>query len=721
MIASTVNRLLWLYFVLSRPFLRAFAAAILGECYASRELKPDGRAIVESMERVMRLVNRAAFHNFVGAVMTLPLVPPRYPLPRSYAGRAAVKFWAGLKSHFARAVFTWWSSPEERARRIDRMYTELIRLAPEQEDDAVKTIVSLSALRGIMAAAYLDDERIWKTVGFSPIPPATGIVPPTGPDLERPPRSANAEALHRGVTTAAAVASGRRPRTYCVMGSGAGGGTAALTIKQLDPDARVLLIETGSLVTHDQFEAHTLDSTARLYMNGSVTLSQDQQFTFRQGRVVGGSTVVNNSVCIKPTGIWWDQFIVERWHQMGVYLDWDSLHTTYDDIAALMHVRPIDPRVVTQAARTVREGFERIQAQQVTGIAAVPLNVIDCVGCNRCNLGCHYEAKQSMLTSVLPQFVAAGGELVPETDVECLTFRNGRVSGAVVTDADGVRHTIEADKFVLAAGAYASTKLLWRSGYLGAINGLRTVGKHFSVNLGSPVMGFFPEPQYGMRGQQVAYVMEVPGERMIIETAFAQPAVAGLMSPQWGRAFQEKIVSRINHMASAVPVLASTTYGHIKRGMLGSSGFVIDFTVSADDWLRLQRGMRLVARAMFAQGATEIFIGRFDATMLACADDRELDEYFAGIGAGNFVHVESAHMQGGNVLAGKPGRGVVDRTMRVFDIDNLWICDASIIPAPITLNIAMTVMALARYAVPYVVGAANDREARAMRERIACH
>jgi choline dehydrogenase-like flavoprotein len=405
---------------------------------------------------------------------------------------------------------------------------------------------------------------------------------------------------------------------------------------------------------------------------------------------------------------------------MGVYLDWDSLHATYDDIAALMHVRPIDDRLITRAARTVREGFELLQLPQVTATGPAPLNAVDCVGCNRCNLGCQYEAKQSMLTSVLPQFVAAGGELVPDTDVECLTFRNGRVAGVVVTDSDGHRHTIEADKFILATGAYASTKVLWRSGYLGAINGLRTVGKHFSVNLGSPVMGFFPDVQHGMRGQQVAYVMEVPGERMIIETAFAQPAVAGIISPQWGKAFQEKIINRIDHMASAVPVLASTTYGHIKRGMLGASGFVIDFTVSADDWLRLQRGMRLVARAMFARGATEVFIGRFDAEMLACGEERDLDEYFAGLGAGNFVHVESAHMQGGNVIGGKPSRGVVDRTMRVFDVENLWICDASVIPAPITLNIAMTVMALARYAAPYVVGAANDREARAMRERIVC-
>jgi choline dehydrogenase-like flavoprotein len=718
-IASIANTLLWVYFILSRPFLRRFSASVLGETYALPALRPNGSSIVDVVERVMRTVNRATFHNFAGAIMTLPLIPPRYPLPRSYFGRALAKLWAGLKSHVARAKFTWWSSPQERAARIDQMYEELIQLAPEQEDDAVKTIVSLSALRGLMAAAYLDDPELWRAVGFSPVPQPKGIVPPTGPDFVKPPRSENAELLHRHVTSAAAAAA-RRP-TYCVMGSGAGGAISALTLKELDPDARVILLESGPLVTHDEFSPHTLDATARLYMNGSVTLSQDQQFTFRQGRAVGGSTVVNNSVCIKPTGVWWDKYIVERWHQKGIYLDWDSLHETYDDIATLVNARPIDPRVLTPAARTVREGFECLRSAQVTAIGLAPVNTVGCIGCSRCNVGCQYEAKQSMLTSVLPRFVHAGGEIVANASVDSLVFRNGRVTGARISDASGQKYVIEADKFVLATGAYASTKVLWRSGYLGAINGLRTVGKQFSVNLGSPVTGVFPEPQYGMRGQQVGYVMEVPNERMIIETAFAQPAVVGLMAPQWGQAFQQKVVQRIDHLATAVPVLASSTYGHIKRGMLGSSGFVIDYTVSDDDWLRLQRGMRLVAQAMFARGATEIFINRFDAATLTSSDDRELDEYFSGLGAGNFVHVESAHMQGGNVLAGKPGRGVVDRTMRLFDVENLWICDASVIPAPITVNIAMTVMALSRYAAPYVVGAATDREARAMRARIACH
>jgi choline dehydrogenase-like flavoprotein len=40
---------------------------------------------------------------------------------------------------------------------------------------------------------------------------------------------------------------------------------------------------------------------------------------------------------------------------------------------------------------------------------------------------------------------------------------------------------------------------------------------------------------------------------------------------------------------------------------------------------------------------------------------------------------------------------------RAYGVKNLFITDASVIPVPITLNIQLTVMALARYAASRIV------------------
>ena len=232
-------------------------------------------------------------------------------------------------------------------------------------------------------------------------------------------------------------------------------------------------------------------------MNGALTLSKDQLFTFRQGRCVGGSTTVNNSVAFKPEGFWWESNLVGRWEELGIHLDWESLHANYDDLKALLHVAPVDCRVISQGSRTLRSGFEAVGGDHK--IIQVPSNTMDCVGCGRCNLGCPYDAKRGLLATLIPDFVRKGGLLVPDTDVDSIEFTGapGKQSVASVTlvTPDGERVRIEAEKFVLAAGAYASSKLLWKSGFTGADPDVRTVGKRFSVNHGTGLVAVFPTPQ----------------------------------------------------------------------------------------------------------------------------------------------------------------------------------------------------------------------------------
>jgi choline dehydrogenase-like flavoprotein len=482
---------------------------------------------------------------------------------------------------------------------------------------------------------------------------------------------------------------------------------AAYTIQKHDPGARILLLESGPLVPNDKLPIHVMDSLAALYMNGGTTLSKNQKFTFRQGRCVGGSTLLNNSVALKPEGFWWDTNIVERWSFMGVKLEWPELHAAFDDIRALLNVEPIDPRVITPQAETLKAGFEALGQHKIGPVRA---NLRNCIGCGRCNVGCPYDAKQSMAHTTIPRFLDAGGELVPDAHVKEIRFsgKEGarRVECVVVAGSDGFETKIEADKFVLAPGAYASSKLLWRSKFLGCEPGVRTVGKRFSGNFGAGVFGRFPKPQKGWSGQQIGYVVEVPEERMVIETAFAPPPALGWMAPQWGERFMD-IVKTCDYIAAAVPVFGSVGYGDMhSKGVPGQfkSGFAIDFDLIPEDYRRLAVGMELTARAMFAAGAEEVFTTRFDALPLRRGEN--IDDYFNETGALQYLKLETAHMQGGNVIHRDPNQGVVDASLKVHGVQNLWITDASVIPAPITLNIQLMVMALAAYAAPRIAAAA---------------
>jgi choline dehydrogenase-like flavoprotein len=64
------------------------------------------------------------------------------------------------------------------------------------------------------------------------------------------------------------------------------------------------------------------------------------------------------------------------------------------------------------------------------------------------------------------------------------------------------------------------------------------------------------------------------------------------------------------------------------------------------------------------------------------------------------IGLHTSHPQGGNPISRDPAKGVVDERFRVYETDNVYVCDASVFPSSVTVNPQLTVMALADYAAP---------------------
>jgi cholesterol oxidase len=84
-----------------------------------------------------------------------------------------------------------------------------------------------------------------------------------------------------------------------------------------------------------------------------------------------------------------------------------------------------------------------------------------------------------------------------------------------------------------------------------------------------------------------------------------------------------------------------------------------------------------------------------------------LAERTGGIAQSNIVEAlanipTTAHVLGGAVMASEPGKGVVDRDLRVFGYANMIICDGAAMPANPGVNPALTIAALAEHAMSAV-------------------
>ena len=87
----------------------------------------------------------------------------------------------------------------------------------------------------------------------------------------------------------------------------------------------------------------------------------------------------------------------------------------------------------------------------------------DCIQCGKCAFGCPADAKWSGKDFV-DEAVEAGATLICEADVIEVLNEDGKVS-AVKYIKDGAEQTIDADKVILSAGAVGSTLILRKSGF----------------------------------------------------------------------------------------------------------------------------------------------------------------------------------------------------------------------------------------------------------------
>ena len=81
-----------------------------------------------------------------------------------------------------------------------------------------------------------------------------------------------------------------------VIGSGAGGATVAATAAE--SGQQVLILEEGAAYTHNEYSANFSGMTAEIMRNGGATVIMGRSpITYLEGKVVGGSTVLNGGMC----------------------------------------------------------------------------------------------------------------------------------------------------------------------------------------------------------------------------------------------------------------------------------------------------------------------------------------------------------------------------------------------------------------------------------------
>lgn len=299
-----------------------------------------------------------------------------------------------------------------------------------------------------------------------------------------------------------------------------------------------------------------------------------------------------------------------------------------------------------------------------------------------CQAGCSTGAKGSVDATFIPVAVAAGAEVRAQSFVTRIERDgHGAVSGVVYRAADGREHRQRTRTVFLCAGAVETPRLLLLNE--GLANGSGQVGRNFMAHPGLQLWGRFEEetrPWKGIPGGLISEDTHRPADAdfaggYLLQSIGVMPVtyasqLARSKGAPWGAALGRHLAG-YNHVAGI----------NILGEGLPAPGNFLELSDEPD-----ARGLPK-PRVHFTAGENE--------TRLAAHARRTMRAIWDAAGGRDLWELPRfAHTLGTCRMGADAGDSVVDADGRAWDVPGLFVCDNSVFPSALSVNPALTQMAL---------------------------
>ncbi|WP_375418558.1 GMC family oxidoreductase [uncultured Hymenobacter sp.] len=488
-----------------------------------------------------------------------------------------------------------------------------------------------------------------------------------------------------------------------VIGTGAGG--APLLARLAQAGLRVVALEAGAW--HNPAKDFATDEHAQnfLFWNDERLSAGRDPVSFgknNSGIGVGGSTLHYTAYTPRAQP---DDLRLHTDFGQGVDwpLDYADLAPYYDELEHFLgisgpaaypwgppHARayPLPPLPLNGAAQLMQRGSEKLGVRTAPAAnAALSARYYQegvgwreaCTNRGFCQAGCSVGAKASMDVTFVPLAVRHGAEVRPGSFVtEIARDSRGRITGVVYAQ-NGERKRQRCRYLFLCAGAVETPRLLLLND-LALSSG--QVGRNFMAHTGLQIWGTFEEvvrPYKGIPGALISedthrpadadfvggYLLQSIG---VMPVTFAGQAARG--RGLWGSALRDYMknynhVAGINILGECLPHADNFLELSTENDARGLPKPRIYFTNQANEVRLTAHADALMRRLWEAAGARDIW-----------------------------AFPRNAHVIGTARMGSSAADAVVDADGRAHDVPNLYICDNSVFPSALSVNPALTIMAL---------------------------
>ncbi len=474
----------------------------------------------------------------------------------------------------------------------------------------------------------------------------------------------------------------------CVVGSGAGGGTAAAVLAEAGLD--VVVLEAGDYLDDEDFDGAEVDGYGRLYLGSGALATADQSVGLFAGECLGGGTVVNFSTSFRLS----DETRAE-WAGHGVAAMTSEDYTRSEE-AVWQRLGVTSGHSLPSRREQVMKGGLQALGWHVD---YMPRNVRGCdeTVCGYSPFGCLAGAKQSTTKTWLVDAWRGGARILVRTRAERVLVEAGRAQGVEARTSDGHQVTVRARAVVVAAGAIHTPALLRRSGL-----GNRNIGRHLRLHPVTGVAGVFDEEIRPWEGvMQAVYSDQLAdlhaGYGIKLESAPLHPSVLSIYIPWRGATHHAGIMSRLAHLVPIGLLLRDTSEGEVRVGRDGEP--VVRYRLNDLDVGHLRIGLAGAAAVLEAAGATCVFSAHKDWVSYEPGRGRGREGFVeaadrCGWRAGQCVYT-SFHIMGSARMGSSPDESVCNPEGETWDAHGVYVCDGSTFPTASGVNPMVAIEAIA--------------------------
>ncbi len=490
-----------------------------------------------------------------------------------------------------------------------------------------------------------------------------------------------------------------------VIGTGAGG--APLLARLAKAGLKVVALEAGNFWNPaTDFKTDEV-AQSKLFWNDERLSAGNNPVAFgnnNSGIGVGGSTLHFTAYTPRPQA---DDF--NLYSEFGVGENWpisyDDLENYLDEIEQFIGVSgpaeypwgskrksvyPLAPLPLNGAAQLMQKGCKTlgIKTSPAPNAALSSKYYVEgygwrnaCTNRGFCQAGCTTGGKSSMDVTYIPFAIHYGAEIRDNCYVTQFELKDTKIT-TVIYNKHGIEYKQKCRFVFLCAGAIETPRLLLVNNMA---NSSGQVGKNFMAHTGMQIWGQFDDdirPYKGIPGTLISEDYHRPKEvdfagGYLLQSIGVMPVTFASQMARgrglWGDSFMQAMrgynhTAGINILGDCLPYKENFVELSDEKDKRGLPKPRVHFT-SMENEKRLTRHAENMMRSIWQEA------GAFDVWSF----DR------------------NAHIIGTCKMGNDTNKAVVNKECQSFDVPNLYIADNSVFPSALSVNPALTIMAISLY------------------------